>query len=282
MEVVATIQDVRRLVSQARLAGGAIALVPTMGALHNGHASLIDAAGKDGSFVAVSIFINPTQFGPNEDLARYPRPIQQDIELCRRHGAGLVFMPAVEEMYPPGGNFTQVSINKLGDGLCGSSRPGHFTGVCTVVAKLMNIAQPDIAYFGAKDFQQAAIIRQMTADLNFPVKIVVCPTVREPDGLAMSSRNIYLSPDHRRQAIALSASLRLAGEMIRQSHPPATEIIQAIRRHIGQHAPDGVIDYVEVVDPLNLSVVSQTDRPVCIALAVKFGTTRLIDNVVVD
>jgi pantoate--beta-alanine ligase len=282
MEVVTTIQEVRRLLQAARQAGQAIALVPTMGALHQGHASLIDAAAADGSFVVVSIFVNPTQFGPTEDLARYPRTGLQDIELCRQHSAGMVFMPTVEEMYPPGENFTQVSISKLGGGLCGASRAGHFTGVCTVVAKFFNIAQPDKAYFGAKDFQQATIIRQMTTDLNFPVQIVVCPTVRQSDGLAMSSRNTFLSPEHRRQAVALSASLKLAGEMIRKSHPPAAEVAGAIRRHIAEHAHDGVIDYIEVVDPLHLAKACDTDKPVCIALAVKFAATRLIDNIVVE
>ena len=282
MDVVKTIAEVRRHVAQARREGKVIGLVPTMGALHAGHASLIDAARVECSFVVVSIFVNPTQFGPNEDLSRYPRTPQQDIDICRNHGGDVVFMPDANEIYPPGGNPTQVSISRLGDSLCGASRPGHFTGVCTVVSKLFNMVQPDKAFFGAKDFQQAAIIRQMTADLNFPVKIIVCPIVRESDGLAMSSRNVYLSKEHRQQAVALSAALKMAAELIRDSHPPSADVIEAIRKHIHSHAPDGTIDYVEVVEPCSLRPAEETNRSVCIAMAVRFGATRLIDNVVVE
>lgn len=282
MEVVQTIVLVRQRVAAALAAGQSIALVPTMGALHAGHASLIDAARAGGGWVVVSIFVNPTQFGPGEDLSRYPRTLEADCELCRAHGADLVFAPAVEEMYPPGGGLTEVSVEKLGDGLCGASRPGHFAGVCTVVGKLFNIVLPDRAYFGAKDYQQSAIIRRMTADLNFPVQIVVCPTVREPDGLAMSSRNRYLNPSHRRQAVALRDALVLAGEMIRSAHPPAGDVIEAMRRQIASEAPDGAIDYIAIVDPDTLQTVRNTDRRVLVALAVKIGATRLIDNIVVD
>lgn len=282
MDVVKTIAEVRGQVAKAHKEGKVIGLVPTMGALHAGHASLIDAARGGCGFVVVSIFVNPMQFGPNEDLSRYPRTPQHDIDLCRSRGANVVFMPDAHEIYPAVGNLTQVSISRLGDRLCGASRPGHFTGVCTVVSKLFNIIQPDKAFFGAKDFQQAAVIRQMTADLNFPIEIVVCPIVRESDGLAMSSRNVYLSKEHRLQAVALSASLKMAAEMIRNSHPPSADVIEAIRRRIHSHAPDGTIDYVEVVDPFSLMPVEETNRCVCIALAVKFGSTRLIDNVVVE
>ena len=282
MMIEKTVEDIRKFVRKARLAGKTIGLVPTMGALHEGHMSLIDAAVKVCDVVVVSIFVNPTQFGPNEDLSRYPRTPEKDIENCRKHGASAIFMPEVNEMYPAGGDLTQVSVKKLGDGLCGASRPGHFTGVCTVVSKLFNIVLPDKAFFGQKDYQQATIIRRMVADLNFPVEIIVCPIVREADGLAMSSRNVYLSPEHRRQALALSQSLKLAQEMIEKSHPSTADVIQAVRQHIGQAAPDGVIDYVQIVHPATLEPVKSTSVPVCIALAVKFGSTRLIDNIVVD
>lgn len=282
MELVHTIAEVRRAVADARTAGKNIGLVPTMGALHAGHASLVDAARKRCGFVVVSVFVNPTQFGPNEDLAKYPRTLEDDCYLCLQHQADLVFAPSADEMYPPGGNLTEVTIKKLGDGLCGASRPGHFTGVCTVVSKLFNIAQPDQAFFGAKDFQQATIIRQMAADLDFPLEIVICPIVREAEGLAMSSRNRNLSPEHRRQAVALSASLSAARREIESGKTQAGAVQAAIRQYIATHAPAGQIDYVEVVDARSLTPVETIAGEVLIALAVKFGGTRLIDNMVVD
>ncbi len=282
MEVIETIEEVRKAVRAARAAGKTVGFVPTMGALHAGHASLIDAARSACGFVVVSIFVNPTQFGPNEDFSRYPRTPEADQALCEAHGASAIFMPSAAEMYPAGAPLTEVHMNKLGDGLCGASRPGHFTGVCTVVAKLFNIVCPDKAFFGAKDFQQAAIIRRMAADLNFGLEVVVCPTVREADGLAMSSRNTYLSPEHRKQAVALSQALKAAKEMILAARPPASQVAAAVTGHIQRHAPDGVIDYVQVVEPRGLLAVEDTGGAVCIALAVKFGATRLIDNIVVD
>jgi pantoate--beta-alanine ligase len=316
-------------VAEAQAAGKTICLVPTMGALHAGHASLIDAARKGVScgpaalgwegkqqdttrngktqpgaavpqeatrklqdtaeggcatngFVVVSVFVNPTQFGPNEDLAKYPRTPEKDLELCRKHGADLVFMPSAEEMYGGGSPLTEITVKALSGQLCGRSRPVHFAGVCTVVAKLFNIVQPDRAFFGAKDFQQATIIRRMTADLNFPVEIVVCPTVREADGVAMSSRNAYLSDDHRRQAPALHQSLELGCDLILREHPPAGAVVAAMREHLARSAPDGVVDYLEIVDPQTLCGVEMTDNPVVIAMAVKLGATRLIDNIAVD
>jgi pantoate--beta-alanine ligase len=296
MNSVQKIEDVRSAVAQARAAGKEICLVPTMGALHAGHASLIDAAvGKIGSvpvylkrdrpsfpFVVVSVFVNPTQFGPNEDLAKYPRTPEKDLELCRKHGADLVFMPSAEEMYGGGAPLTEITVKALSGQLCGRSRPGHFAGVCTVVAKLFNIVQPDRAFFGAKDFQQATIIRRMTADLNFPIDVVVCPTVREPDGLAMSSRNAYLSDDQRRQAPALYQALTLGRDLILREHPPAATVVAAMREHLARAAPDGVVDYLEIVDPETLCSVEMTDNPVVIAMAVRLGATRLIDNIAVD
>ena len=283
MNSVQRIEDVRLAVAAARASGKVIGLVPTMGALHAGHASLIDAAAKSCGFVVVSVFVNPTQFGPNEDLAKYPRTPERDLELCRKFGADLVFMPSAEEMYGGGGApLTEITVKALSGSLCGRSRPVHFAGVCTVVAKLFNIVQPDRAFFGAKDFQQATIIRRMTADLNFPIEIVVCPTVREPDGLAMSSRNAYLSDDHRRQAPALYQSLKLARDLILRKHPSAGEVVAAMREHLAVAAPAGEVDYLEIVDPVTLCSVEKTDNPVVIALAVKLGGTRLIDNISVD
>lgn len=282
MKVAETIEQVRNLVGQAKSAGKVVALVPTMGALHAGHYSLIEAARAGCDFVVVSIFVNPTQFGPGEDLAAYPRSPASDQAGCEARGVDVVFQPAVEQMYPAGEPVVRVSAGTLGERLCGRSRPGHFAGVCTVVAKLFNIVGPDKAYFGAKDFQQGVIIRRMASELNFPVEIVVCPTVREPDGLAMSSRNAYLGPDDRRQAAALWGSLRLGEAMIRESAPPARAVIAAVREKLAAEAPDGRIDYVQVVDPATLDDVEQARPPVLIALAVRFGGARLIDNVLVD
>ena len=193
----------------------------------------------------------------------------------------MVFMPSVDTMVGSGG-LTEVTVRKLDEVLCGRNRPGHFTGVCTVVAKLFHIVQPDKAFFGAKDFQQAAILHRMVRDLHFPVKIVVCPTVREPDGLAVSSRNAYLTAAQRLQAVGLSEALQQAAETIRASHPPAEQVIQAIRRHLADRTPDGQIDYVQIVDPEDLCDVETTDKPVRVVLAVKLGVARLIDNTLVD
>lgn len=281
MKTVQTVEQVRKAVAAARAGGKTIGFVPTMGALHAGHFSLIDAARRDCGFVVVSIFVNPTQFAPTEDLSKYPRTPEADLAGCRQHGADAVFMPSVEVMYGCGG-LTEVSVKQITEGLCGASRPGHFTGVCTVVAKLFNIVLPDKAYFGAKDFQQATVLRRMVADLNFPVEVVVCPIVREVDGLAMSSRNAYLTDSQRRQAPALHASLQLAELTIRQDQPPAGEVAAAIRKKLAEQAPDGVVDYIEIVDPFTLQPVQNTSPPVLVALAVKLGRARLIDNILVE
>ena len=281
MIVVEQSDAVRCEVARARGAGRSVGLVPTMGALHEGHLSLIDAARGGCDFVVVSIFVNPTQFAPGEDLATYPRQPEADTAACEARGADVVFMPSVEAMHGDGG-LTEVTVSDLSGGLCGRSRPTHFAGVCTVVAKLFNIVQPDRAYFGAKDFQQAVVIGRMVGDLNFPIEIVTCPIVRESDGLAMSSRNARLSPGQRAQAVALSQSLAVAERLIRAESPPAEAVRSAIRRHLAENAPDGEIDYVEVVDPAALTAVDQARAPVLVALAVRFGPTRLIDNVLVD
>ena len=280
MDVARTIDDARRLVRSAR-ARRTIGLVPTMGALHDGHFRLIDAARARCGFVVVSIFVNPTQFGPGEDLASYPRPVEADLAGCEVRGVDAVFLPGAEEMYPEP-PLTSAAVEALSGTLCGRSRPGHFAGVCLVVAKLLNIVQPDVALFGEKDYQQLTIIRRMVRDLNFPVEIAACPTVREADGLARSSRNRYLTPDERRQAPALHGALKLAAEAIARSAPPAEEVIAAMREHLAVGAPDGRIDYVQIVDPDSLADVSATDRPVRILLAVRIGKARLIDNIQVD
>ncbi|MCE5276552.1 MAG: pantoate--beta-alanine ligase [Planctomycetaceae bacterium] len=280
MLTVTTIQDVRAAVAAARGQGMRIGFVPTMGALHAGHCSLIRAARKECGFVVVSIFVNPTQFAPGEDLSRYPRTPETDLAACSGEGADLVFMPDVEAMYRPGAA-TTVSVSGLTRSLCGASRPTHFAGVCTIVTKLFNIVAPDRAYFGNKDFQQACVIEQMAADLDMPVTIVRCPIVRESDGLAMSSRNARLSSEHRRQAAALHEALSLAAAAIRDSAPPASDVIAMMRRCLAESAPAGQVDYIQIVDPRTLRDVEETDAPVLVALAVKFGQTRLIDNVLV-
>jgi len=280
MNVVHTISETRAILAQACRAGKSIGLVPTMGALHAGHASLIDAAAKECDVVVVSIFVNPTQFGPNEDYEKYPRALQADTALCEKHGANIIFAPSPAEMYGQDirASVTTVSVAKLSETLCGRSRPGHFSGVCTVVTKLFNITQPDKAYFGAKDYQQVTILRRMAADLNIPVEIVTCPIVRESDGLAMSSRNAYLSKEDRQHAPALHAALQQARELVTLKLPSAEAVIQAIRDSITANAPLGQAEYIQLVDPDTLEDVSTTDKPVQAALAVRFGGARLIDN----
>ncbi len=282
MQVVKTIAEVRRLVGRARADGNVVGLVPTMGALHAGHASLIDACRAGCDYVVVSIFVNPTQFAPSEDLDAYPRTSEADLQVSSDHGADLVFMPDVDEVYPDGPTVTEVAVAELSDKLCGRARPGHFNGVCTVVAKLLNIVAPDRTYFGAKDYQQSLIIRRMVADLNFPVEVVVCPTLREADGLAMSSRNVYLDDSQRAQASELWVALQGARDMINRDRPPAEKVIEGIRSHLAQNAPDGEEDYIKIVNPCTLADVQTTDKSVVIALAVKFASARLIDNILVD
>jgi pantoate--beta-alanine ligase len=281
MDVVKTVEEVRRRIAAARAAGRTVGLVPTMGNLHEGHLRLLDAAKGACSFAAVSLFVNPTQFGPGEDFARYPRTLEADLAACQARGADLVFCPEAAEMYRPDCR-TEVRVRGLGEVLCGASRSGHFAGVATVVAKLLNIFQPDAAFFGAKDFQQTVIIRRMVEDLDIPARIVVCPTVREADGLAMSSRNAYLSAEERRQAPALYESLRRAQESLRRGPATAGEVAAAIREVLSAGAPSGIVDYVKVVDPWSLADVEVARPPVLVAVAVKFGRTRLIDNVLVD
>ncbi len=283
MQTVNTINDVRSAVREARLAGKRVGFVPTMGGLHDGHFSLIDAACKACDYVVVSIFLNPTQFTPGEDLSKYPSTPEEDIAACESREVNLVFMPDVETMYGPGeGGLTNVSVGRLGDGLCGRSRPTHFAGVCTVVSKLFNIVSPDMAFFGEKDYQQAAIIRQMVRDLDFPVEIRTCPIVREADGLAMSTRNRYLSAGHRQQACGLHGSLKMAADMISGGSRDGGQVKLAVRAYLGNNAPDGEIDYVEIVDSQDLADVGTIGNSVLVAIAVKFANARLIDNMVVE
>jgi pantoate--beta-alanine ligase len=274
--VATSVGAVREAVAAARRRVLVVGLVPTMGALHEGHASLIRAARAESGFVVVSIFVNPTQFGPNEDFTRYPRPLDEDLEMCGRAGVDLVFQPSAGEVYPPGFR-TFVEVQGLQDVLEGASRPGHFRGVATVVLKLFNMVQPDVAYFGQKDGQQARIIQQMTTDLNVPVRVRVCPTVREPDGLALSSRNRYLDAGQRRQAVVLSQALAAGRALIEAGERDAAVVQQAMTAGI-QAAAGAVLDYAAVVDADTLQPLERIRGKVMLAVAVRFGSTRLIDN----
>lgn len=271
-----SVQEVRNVTANWKKRGFSVGLVPTMGYLHPGHISLIERARKENDMVVVSIFVNPIQFGPNEDLDKYPRDMAHDREVCEKAGAELIFAPQPSEMYPCE-NLAFVDIRGLGDGLCGAKRPGHFRGVCTVVSKLFNIVLPDRAYFGEKDAQQLAIIKRMVKDLNFGTMIVSCPIVREPDGLAMSSRNLYLSPEERKAALSISRSLSAAKELMRKGEKDAVKIRETIVAGISAE-PLARIDYAEIVDSADLSPVQRIEKPVLAAVAVYFGKTRLIDN----
>ena len=276
MIISGSVQETREVIGNWKKRGFSVGLVPTMGYLHPGHISLIERARKENDMVVVSIFVNPIQFGPNEDLDKYPRDMAHDREVCEKAGAELIFAPQPSEMYPCE-NLAFVDIRGLGDGLCGAKRPGHFRGVCTVVSKLFNIVLPDRAYFGEKDAQQLAIIKRMVKDLNFGTMIVSCPIVREPDGLAMSSRNLYLSPEERKAALSVSRSLSGAKELMRNGEKNAVKIRETIVAGISAE-PLARIDYAEIVDSADLRPVEKIDKPVLAAVAVYFGKTRLIDN----
>jgi pantoate--beta-alanine ligase len=280
LEVVSTVAAARAAVRAARTQGKVIGVVPTMGALHEGHLSLIRRARAECGFVVVTLFVNPTQFGPAEDLSRYPRPFEADCELSAGAGADLMFAPPVEEVYPSG-FCTYVTVEGLTQGLCGASRPIHFRGVTTVVSKLFNMVGPDRAYFGEKDYQQLQVIRRMTRDLDFPVEIVPCPIVREADGLAMSSRNRYLSPEERRSALALSQGLAAARELYDRGERNAAALIAAARAPL-EADPQVRADYVELVDAETLEPVKQVEQPALLAVAAFLGKTRLIDNTVLS
>jgi pantoate--beta-alanine ligase len=280
MEVAETIELVTSLVKEARGKGKKVGFVPTMGALHVGHISLIEAAVKECDFVVVSIFVNPTQFGEGEDFEKYPRPLEADLDICRNGGVDVVFLPTPEQMYPTE-NITWINVEKLTDTLCGESRPGHFRGVATVCAKLFNIVGPDVAFFGAKDGQQAVVIKRMVADLNMPVDIVVCPTVREDDGLAVSSRNKYLTEEQKKDATLIYKSLEKCREMI-EAGTTDTGTITAEMRKILSQAASIQIEYVSLVDAESLQKLDKIIGKVLAAVAVRIGPARLIDNIVVD
>ncbi|MBN2138636.1 MAG: pantoate--beta-alanine ligase [Sedimentisphaerales bacterium] len=278
MEVCRTIESVRDMVGKARGEGKRIGLAPTMGALHIGHVSLLRRAAEECDFVVVSIFVNPTQFGPGEDFDNYPRPFDRDLDICRKSGVDIVFAPTAGIMYPDE-NLTWVEVEKLTEPLCGMSRTGHFRGVTTVCAKLFNIVLPDAAYFGLKDAQQAAVIKKMVADLNMALEIVVCPTVREANGLAVSSRNKYLSETQREEASKIYASLLKCEELIAGGETNSSKIVRQMREILDEIA-GGEVEYVEIVDAGTLAKVETVKGSVLAAVALKLGRARLIDNIV--
>ncbi|HEY6678426.1 MAG TPA: pantoate--beta-alanine ligase [Actinomycetota bacterium] len=277
MEVIRAIAMARKDCDAARSDGRTVGLVPTMGAFHDGHASLMRRARDEQDHVVVSIFVNPLQFGPGEDLSRYPRDEDRDLSIAGQLGVDVVFAPSVEEMYPTGRPEVTVDPGPLGDRLEGSARPGHFRGVATVVAKLFDLVGPSTAYFGEKDAQQLAVIRRMVRDLSLPVEVRGCPTVREPDGLATSSRNAYLSPEQREAAGCLFLALSEAAQMARGGERDAASLVAAMAREIGA-TPEARIDYAAVVDDETFEEVSAIAGPARALVAARFGDTRLIDN----
>ncbi|MBD3380414.1 MAG: pantoate--beta-alanine ligase [Candidatus Omnitrophica bacterium] len=281
MRVITGIKDMRSVSKEARMSGKTVGLVPTMGFLHEGHLSLIRAAAGECGFVAVSVFVNPTQFGEGEDLESYPRDLERDTGLAEEAGADVVFAPGVEEMYPDGAGTVVHAPPGLTGVLCGRSRPGHFTGVATVVLKLFNIVAPDRAYFGRKDAQQCAVVKRMVRDLDVPVEIKVMPVVREKDGLAMSSRNTYLSPEGRSTARAVHKALRKAEEMVCSGILSADEVKAGMYKILNK-AEGLEVEYIEIVDPETMEARSDAGANALIAVAARVGGTRLIDNILVS
>lgn len=277
MQIIKTISDMKKLADDLRK-GKTIGFVPTMGYLHEGHLSLVRRSKTENDVTVVSIFVNPTQFGPNEDYKSYPRDLNRDLSMLEKEAVDFVFAPEVEEIYPKGYS-TYVTEESLSKYLCGRSRPGHFRGVCTVVTKLFNIVKPHRAYFGQKDAQQFRVIRRMVRDLNLDVEVIECPIVREPDGLAMSSRNVYLSTQEREQALALNKALKLAENLYKSGERSASRIIEKMTDYLSTF--DKLkIDYVEIVDEESLEPVTRINKKVIVALAVWVGKARLIDNVI--
>ena len=279
MQVITHIEELKQKIHDARTLGKTIGVVPTMGYLHEGHLTLMRQARREQGFVIATLFVNPLQFGPTEDYGVYPRDLPRDAKMAATTGIDVLFAPPVDEMYPAGNGktLTFVDVAQITDTLCGASRPGHFRGVATVVTKLFNISEADVAYFGQKDAQQVAVIRQMVADLNMNVKIVAVPIVREADGLALSSRNQFLSQTERQAALVLSRSLRLAEEMLQAGERDAATLLAAMNGCLSQE-PLAVIDYVEIVDTQTLQKLPCIEGSALIAMAVRFGKTRLIDN----
>lgn len=280
MKVAEKIADVRSEVAEWRKQGLIVGLVPTMGYLHEGHASLVDAAVSQCDRVVVSVFVNPTQFAPGEDLETYPRDFERDCTLLEEHGASLAFHPSVEEMYAPDAATYVEILSDMPKQLCGKTRPIHFRGVCTVVSKLFNIVTPDKAFFGQKDAQQLAVIRQMVRDLSYGIEVVGCPIVREDDGLAKSSRNSYLSPEERKAAVVLSQAVFLGQDMVRNGETDAARIVDAMTGKIASE-PLARIDYVSAVDGVTTMPIDTIASPALVAMAVYIGKTRLIDNFIV-
>jgi pantoate--beta-alanine ligase len=280
MQIIEKAKEMQYICEKIRNSGKKIGFVPTMGALHEGHLSLVRKAREENEVVVVSIFVNPIQFGPNEDYNRYPRTFESDCEKLKKESVDYLFFPSVEEMYPAGFE-TYVSLRKLPNHLCGLSRPGHFDGVATVVTKLFNIVKPHKSYFGQKDYQQAKIIERMVRDLNIDTEVIMMPIVRESDGLAMSSRNAYLNPEERKKAICLYKSLLKAKEMIEGKEKSPEKIKEEMRKLILEIAPDAKIDYISIVNPQTLDDVSEIKDTVVVALAVFIGITRLIDNFII-
>jgi len=279
MLIIKKIDELRGIIKGWRKEGLTVGLVPTMGFLHEGHKSLIERAVKENDRVVVSDFVNPTQFGPNEDFESYPRDINADARLCEDAGASLIFNPEADEMYDSA--LTFVDMNKITKVLCGKSRPIHFSGVCTVVSKLFNIVTPDRAYFGQKDAQQLCVIKKMVKDLNFDIEIIGCPIIREDDGLAKSSRNTYLNEEERKAALCLSRSLEIGKAMINNGEKDVKTILDAIKAEI-EKEPLAKIDYVEMVDFDQLEEISEVKTPLLCAMAVYVGKTRLIDNFILE
>lgn len=275
LQTVTTAQEMRAIVSAARAAGESVGFIPTMGALHAGHLSLVDAARRECDRVAASIFVNPTQFGPAEDFAKYPRPLEHDLKQLAAHGCDWAFVPTADEMYPPGFN-SYVDVGDVARTLEGAARPMHFRGVATVVLKLFQCVPADRAYFGRKDYQQTLVVKRLVEDFNLPIEIRVCPIVREADGLAMSSRNAYLSADQRRQAVALSKSLKLAETMYAGGQRNAHDIRQAMLAELAEARID--VDYVAVLADGTMREIDELTGPATVAIAARVGATRLIDN----
>jgi pantoate--beta-alanine ligase len=276
MQIVRPPEEMQRYSRDVRRAGKRLGFVPTMGALHEGHLSLVKMARAQSDVVAASIFVNPLQFGPNEDFGKYPRTFERDCEVLRAEGVAVLFAPSVEDMYPAGAT-TTVEVANISDRLDGRSRPGHFKGVTTVVAKLFHIVQPDFAFFGQKDAAQVAILRRMVRDLNFEVEIVVGPIVREPDGLAMSSRNAYLDPLQRQQALVLQRALERVRSLAEHGERDASALVAAGKQMIAEE-PAAKLDYLEIVNPDTLEPIADLSRGALVAVSVWFGSTRLIDN----
>lgn len=280
IQVVSTVEEVRSIVKAEKAKGKTIGFVPTMGYLHEGHVSLITKAREQNDFVIVSIFVNPTQFGPNEDFSVYPRDLGRDAKLSEDAGADLIFHPTVDIMYPEGSK-TTVDVSDITERLCGASRPGHFKGVTTVVTKLFNIVAPHRAYFGEKDAQQLTVLQKMIVDLNVDIDIIPCPIVREEDGLAMSSRNVNLTEEDRKAALVLSRSLMTAKEKILQGEKKVGTI-QSLIKFMTDQEPKVTIDYIEIVDGFTLEPIEIINGKILIALAAKVGKVRLIDNVIME